>query len=260
MAINIHKLLRSNKASFLCLDQGLTHGPKVFDAYSIDPEHVLRIALESEMTGVVLTPGLAEKYYHTIYTDIPLIIKINGSSALGMFNPNNTQFCSVDHAVRLGADAIGFSIFEGNAASAQMIADFGRVVEQAHEYGLPVIVWLYPRGENIHEHDTDTIAYAARIALELGADFVKIKHPHDPAGLPWIVQSAGKCKVLGADPELESDTELLTYTKALVDSGACGVAFGRSVWQHPKPFALIRALHGIIFHDRSIQDVQKHLE
>jgi class I fructose-bisphosphate aldolase len=151
-------------------------------------------------------------------------------------------------------------VYDGSPAEPQLLEQFGKVVEEAHAYGIPVIAWMYPRGKHVHEHDTNTIAYAARVALELGADFVKVKHPHDMAGIPWIVQSAGKTRVLGADPDTSDVNEILSYTKALMDGGATGIAFGRAVWQYSRPYELLRALHGIVFEGRSVADVQKHLK
>jgi class I fructose-bisphosphate aldolase len=55
------------------------------------------------------------------------------------------------------------------------VLQFSKIVEEAHDYSIPVILWAYPRGEFVKNPlSTDTLAYAARVALELGADFVKL--------------------------------------------------------------------------------------
>ena len=72
-----------------------------------------------------------------------------------------------------------------------------KIEEEAHEYGLPVIAWMYPRGKSVeNEFARETLAYSARIGLELGADIIKMKYNHNPADLKWIVKSAGKTKVV----------------------------------------------------------------
>ena len=260
MAIQISKILRDKKALILSLDQGLEHGPSTFNEHTINPENLLKLALESQYTGVVLTPGVAEKYYHAAYKDVPLIVKLNGKSSLGSLDPDSRQFCSVEHAVKLGADAVGYTIYDGSKAETHQFQEFGKIVEEAHSYGLPVIAWMYPRGAGVHEHDTNTIAYAARIGLELGADFVKVKYNHDPAGFRWVVKAAGKAKVLAADLEDADTNATLNYAFEAVNAGATGLAFGRSIWQHPKPFKLARALNGIVFHHKTVQEVLPFLE
>lgn len=236
------------------MDQGLEHGPRIFNEHTIDPEHLLNLALESQYTGVVLTPGLAQKYYRGAYKDVPLVVKLNGKSELGHVNPDSRQFCSVEHAVKLGADAVGYTIYDGSAAEARQFQEFGAIVEQAHSYGIPVIAWMYPRGEGVHEHDVDTIAYAARVGLELGADFVKVKYNGDPAGFRWVCQAAGRAHVLAADAELSDDRAVLEYARDVVDAGAVGLALGRTIWEHPRPFRLARALNGVVFQNKGVEE------
>lgn len=260
MSIEIHKILRSNRALLLSLDQGLEHGPTTFNEHTIDPEHLLDLALETQYTGVVLTPGLAQKYYRGAYKDVPLVVKLNGKSSLGHLDPDSRQFCSVEHAVKLGADAVGYTIYDGSAAEARQFQEFGAVVEQAHSYGIPVIAWMYPRGAGVHEHDTDTIAYAARIGLELGTDFVKVKYNGDPAGFEWVCKSAGRAHVLAADADFPDTRAVLQYARDVTQAGAAGLALGRTVWEHPRPFSLARALNGILFHDKSVEEVLPYLE
>lgn len=259
---DISKILRNKKALILSFDQGLEHGPKIFDLKTIDPEYVMNIALEGDYTAIAMQPGLAEKYYHKAYRDIPLIVKLNGRTMMSHMNPLSKQTCSVDRAVKIGASAVGYTIYDGSPAEPEMFAEFGKICEEAHDYGIPVVAWMYPRGPGVrgHEEDSDTIAYVARVGLELGADFIKIKYNHDPAGYEWAVKSAGRAKVLMADREWTSNEDLLNSVYESIKAGGTGVAFGRTIWQHPRPFALTRALHAIIFHGKKPEEVMKFLK
>ncbi len=254
MVANLNKILRDKHAFFLCLDQGLEHGPKVFNRNTVDPEPLLHLALEARFSAVVLTPGVADKYYHKAYRDIPLIVKLNGRSELGLANPVSKQFCSVERAVKLGASAVAYTIYDGSPAEPEMFAEFGTIVEQAHDYNLPVIAYMYPRGEGVVESDSDTIAYAARIALELGADMVKVKYNGDAAGFAWVTECAGRVQVIAADPELDDERRVLEMVRDVVKAGGTGVAFGRTVWQHPRPFVLARAIEKILYEGGSVEE------
>jgi len=256
---HIKRILRKDKAMILAFDQGLEHGPKMFDLHTIDPEHIMNIALEGDFTAVALHPGVAEKYYKGAYHDVPLIVKLNGHTDLSHINPVSRQFCSVERAIKLSADAVGYTIYDGSPAEPSMFQEFGKVVEQAHDYGVPVVAWMYPRGPGVVE-DSDSIAYAARVGLELGADFVKVKYNKNAPGFDWIVKSAGRSKVLLSDFEHSSTEELLQHVHNTMKAGATGVAFGRTIWQHPRPFTLTRALQGIVMNGKKPEDVKQFFD
>ncbi len=239
----------------LAYDHGLEHGPKNFNRRTADPENILNLALEGDYSGIVLQPGVAEKYYMGPYKDVPLVLKLNGQTDLAHLNPVSRQYCSVERAMKLGADAIGYTIYDGSSAEAEMFQEFGEIVDKAHDYGIPVIAWMYPKGPEVHdETSTDNIAYAARIALELGADFVKIKYNQDNQGFPWIVRSAGKCRVLLSGGEKRDDHTVLEAVKAAMDAGATGISMGRNVWQHPKPYSMTKALKDIVYRGKTVQE------
>lgn len=260
MATKIDRILKDKRALILSFDEGLEEGPKLFNLHSIDPNYVLNIALEGKYTGVVLQPGIAEKYMTEQYRDIPLIIKLNGKTNLQHVNPLSRQYCTVERAIKLGAEAVGYTIYDGSATESAMFQEFGHIVEQAHDYGIPVIAWMYPRVENHPLQDTDSMAYAGRIALELGADAVKLKYNGDRKGFEWVTRAAGQCKVFVADRDHKNDLGLLQHVHEAVLAGAAGAALGKTVWQHPKPFSLTKALHAVIFNNKTPAEALKYLQ
>jgi len=133
MKINVHKLMTSNKTLLLACDQGLEHGPKDFNEKNIDPNYILDIALEGKYNGVILHNGIAEKYYHEHYKDIPLIIKLNGKTNLLTSDPFSKQICSVDRAIKLGASAVGYTLYPGSENESKEFAEFGKIVDEAHD-------------------------------------------------------------------------------------------------------------------------------
>ncbi len=252
--INIHSLLTNGKALVLALDQGLEHGPKEFTLQSIDPTYVLDIAHKGGYNALILQKGLAEKYWEHYPNKTPLIIKVNGKTNIAHVDPYAAQTCSVKHAVSLGASAIGYTIYLGSPIESLMLKEFGKIQEEAHNYGLPIIAWMYPRGPYVpNDSQTDILAYAARTALELGADFVKLKYNGDFAGLKWIVQCAGKCNVLLSGGEKTDMQHLLQEVQHARDAGATGLAIGRNIWQHPEPLAVTRAIKAVLFENKSIE-------
>src|SRR3989338_5279059 len=168
----------------LPIDQGLEHGPRDFfvNPESLNPEFQLRLALEGGFSAIAFQIGLAEKYLSTFAGKVPLILKINGKTEVP---PDDEAFppcnASVEDAVRLGAEAIGYTSYIGSPRQDDDFIQFGKVRREAERAGMPVIMWAYPSGKFMNakggRDSLYAVDYAARIAQELGADVVKVNYP-----------------------------------------------------------------------------------
>jgi len=261
MRINTSKILKNGKSLLLAYDQGLEHGPRDLNAITVDPKYILDIALEGMYNGVILIAGVAEKYYHSYYRDVPLIIKLNGKSQMVDLGPLSRQHCSVDRAVKIGASAVGYVMYPGGPNEQEQFVEFGKIVEQAHDYGIPVIAWMYPRGPKIiNPLDTDTLAYSARIGLELGADFIKIDYNNDVEAFKWVVKCAGRAKILVKGGDKIDEHSFLRRVNDVMKTGAVGMAIGRNIWQHEKPYAMSKAIRMMIHENMSVDDALRLFE
>ncbi|MGV8150284.1 MAG: class I fructose-bisphosphate aldolase [Candidatus Woesearchaeota archaeon] len=260
MRINIHKILRKNKSLLLAYDQGLEHGPRDLNSKTVDPKYIFDIALEGMYDGIITQHGVAEKYYGKYYRDIPLIVKLNGKTALTNIAPISRQLCSVERAIKLGAVAVGYTIYAGSPNEPEIFTEFSKVVETAHDYGMPVIAWMYPRGPGIDEKNTDVLAYSARVGLELGADMLKMKYNDDPEGFKWVLKCAGAAKVLVAGGDKVDEQHFLQKSEEIMKTGVTGMAVGRNVWQHDYPLAITKALRKIVYDGATTQEAEKIYE
>lgn len=228
----------------LAYDQGLEHGPIDFNNKSIDPSYIIDLAQKANFDGIILQKGIAEKYWNN---QLPLIIKLNGKTRLAQGEPLSIQVCSVKEAKELGAIAVGYTIYIGSEYEPAMLKEFGRIEQEAEELGLAVIAWMYPRGRAVKEpNSSETIAYAARVGLELGADYVKINYPGSIKALHWAIQSAGKTGVLVAGGSKLAEAQFLRRAKDIKSAGAAGLAVGRNVWQAKEPLKIAQALREIV--------------
>ncbi len=100
-----------------------------------------------------------------------------------------------------------------------------------------------------------TIAYAARIGLELGADFTKVKYPRDKEAMAHAVRSAADNRVLLSGGSKTSDRDFLELVEDCMDVGVAGLAVGRNVWQRDDPYDILDELEGVIFEDATADDV-----
>jgi class I fructose-bisphosphate aldolase len=246
--------LRNGTALFLPYDQGLEHGPRDFFANpaASDPKYILRLAVEGGFNGVVLQIGLAEKFYWDFAGEVPLVLKLNGKTDIPPDDaPLSPVNASVEDAVRLGADAVGYTLYVGTPAQPADFAALRTVREDAHRFGLPLIVWAYPRGPAIEAKGGKSsfyaVDYAARTASELGADIVKVNFPQPTLrtsvkpeydadfsaqqAIDAVVRSANRTQVLVSGGERAGDEAMLEKARRSMDAGALGLIFGRNVWQ-----------------------------
>jgi len=259
----------NGKIMLLPIDQGLEHGPRDFfdNPPAADLEFELRLAAEAGFSGIACHIGLAEKHMKKWAGRVPLVLKINGkTSILPDDRPFSPLDATVEDALRMGADAIGYTLYVGSPAEAEDIAQFARVRQEARRFGMPVIMWAYPRGPHVEERGggRDSLAmvdYAARLANELGATLCKINLPVPPKpdddgppspfkgygrfkgltqeqALRMAVHSAGRTGVLVSGGSRLSDADLMEKSRLCLEAGADGLIFGRNIWQRKYDDAL----------------------
>lgn len=253
----VQKFLKNDKAIFFAYDQGFEHGPTDFteELSNYDPAKIIEIAKEAGVfTAIIFHEGIAQKYYPIGGLDAqtlpPLLLKLNGKTAFHKDEePYSPQLCSVNEAIRIGASGVGYTIYIGSEHEAKMMEEFSRIEDEAHEKGLVVTMWAYPRGKHVlgKEVDKDTVAYGARIALEMGADFVKVPYTGDSESFSWVVKSAGKTRVLIQGGSKKTGERLLDEIKGAITAGASGVAIGRNVWQSQDSVKISRDIADIVY-------------
>jgi class I fructose-bisphosphate aldolase len=263
--------LRNGTAIFLPYDQGLEHGPRDFFANPVagDPRYIAKLAVEGGFNGIAIQIGLAEKFYWDFAGEVPLILKLNGKTDI----PSDAEALSplnadVDDAVRLGADAVGYTLYVGSPAQERDFEQLRRIRRDAERLGMPLVVWAYPRGSAVEakggKDSFYAVDYAARTASELGADVVKVNFPHPErrAGVkaPYeaeftsqqavdaVVRSANRTLVLFSGGERAGDEAMLGKARESMEAGATGLIFGRNVWQrqHDESLRFVERLREIL--------------
>lgn len=243
----------------LSVDQGLEHGPGDFFANpeALDPHVPWDLAREGGFSGIVAHVGVVERYLRPFAGIVPLVLRVNGRTNIPSDAHALSPFtASVEDALRLGADAVGYTLYVGSPAQVADIANFASLREECNRVGLPLIVWASPRGEAIERrggrYSLYAIDYGARVAEELGADVVVLNppfvnpdrdaespKPYNAHGLTTeealrkVIASAGRTMALVAGGERKHDDDLLDRARRAMDAGATGLVVGRNIWQRP---------------------------
>ncbi|MFB6266487.1 MAG: class I fructose-bisphosphate aldolase [Halodesulfurarchaeum sp.] len=257
LSLESSPLARDGKILILAYDHGLEHGPTDFDPVpeTMDPQTVFELATHDAVTGLAVQKGVAEAFYPSYDDAVNLVAKVNGTSNLWMGEHDSAVNWSVDYAADLGADAIGFTLYGGSNNEVEMAEEFRDVQEAARGHNLPVVMWSYPRGQGVKNDTKDgVIAYASRLALELGADVAKVKYPGSREAMEWVTSAAGPVKVIMSGGSKTDDRDFLSSVESVIDAGGAGLAVGRNVWQRENAEEMLDALQAVIFEGASVDD------
>jgi len=273
--LNHGRLAGTGRLVILPVDQGFEHGPARSFAPNpagYDPRYHFDLALAAGCNAYAAPLGFLEAGAAEYAGEVPLILKLNNSDSLAAAGePCPALTGSVDEALRLGCAAIGFTIYPGSGARNEMFGQIRALTEEAKRKGLAVVVWSYPRGGGLSkegETAIDVVAYAAQIAAQLGAHFIKVKPPtahieqaaakkvYEKERIPvatlaervrHVVESAfgGRRIVIFSGGEAKETNALLDEIRAIRDGGGFGSIIGRNSFQRPRDEA-VKFLHTVM--------------
>ncbi len=266
--LNHGTLAGTGKLVILPVDQGFEHGPARSFAPNpagYDPDYHVQLAIESGCNAYAAPLGFLEAVAGKFAGEMPLILKLNNSDSLSKVDqPISAVTGSVKDAVRLGCVAIGYTIYPGSGTRNEQLQNLRELIAEAKDYGLPTVLWAYPRGAGISkegEQAIDVIAYGAQVSAQMGAHIIKVKPPkehleqaeakkvYEKYNIPIktladrvknVVTSAfnGKRIVIFSGGESKETSALLEEIKQIRDGGGFGSIMGRNAFQRPKDESL----------------------
>jgi class I fructose-bisphosphate aldolase len=268
--LNHGHLAGTGKVVILPVDQGFEHGPDksfVPNPAAYDPHYHFQLAIDAGLNAFAAPLGMLERGASHYAGQIPLILKLTNANGLFPKESPKTQAltASVKDALRLGCSAVGLTIYPGSATSFEMIEMARGVIAEAKEYGLPTVVWSYPRDGDLSqkgETALDVCAYATQIAALIGAHIIKVKLPTDyleQGGIEELYQSHsikyasltdrvrhimksafdGHRLVVFSGGGKKGEDSLFEEARAIRDGGGAGSIIGRNSFQRKKPEAMM---------------------
>jgi class I fructose-bisphosphate aldolase len=267
--LNHGRLGGMGRMVILPVDQGFEHGPArsfAINPPAYDPLYHFDLAIEAGCNAYAAPLGFIEAGARDHAGDLPLILKLNDADSLrDSPDPSQAQTGDVRDALRLGAAAVGFTIYPGSASQYGLFEEARALAAEAKALGLAVVIWSYPRGAGLSkagETAIDVVAYAAQIAAQLGAHIIKVKLPSDHIELAasrpvyekqkipissaaervaHVVQCAfaGRRIVIFSGGEATFDEAALAAEfEAIRDGGGFGSIIGRNSFQRRRKDAL----------------------
>lgn len=248
----------TGRAVIVPLDHGIAMGPI---EGLVDMRSTVDKVSQGGATAVVLHKGILPFSHRSFGRDIGLIMHLSASTGLSPEPNHKVIVTTVEEALKWGADAVSIHVNLGDDHEYAMLRDFGQIACKCNEWGMPLLVMIYPRGKDIPDaYNVDNLKMCARTATELGADVIKTNYTGDMDSFKEVVRGAQAPVIIAGGPKVDSDEKLLQMVKDSMDAGGKGVSIGRNVFQHRNVIGITKAISGIVLEDMDVEEALKILK
>ena len=247
-----------------CLDVAIDHGvcnEPSFLAGLEDMERVVGMLIDARPDAIQMTYGQTDLLQSRPERDKPALVM-----RIDMGNPYNDRRHRVMWSMLQNHDEPIVGALEMDAACVvvnlfmlpdepelfrQCVENISRVRASCHTYGMPLMIEplvMLPnevRGGYQVDGNAEKIVTLVRLASEMGADIIKADPTENPEDFHRVVEAA-RVPVLVRGGGRDDLKAVLMKSAALMAQGAKGMVYGRNIYQHDNPKAVVNALMGMI--------------
>ncbi|MGE0035332.1 MAG: 2-amino-3,7-dideoxy-D-threo-hept-6-ulosonate synthase [Xanthobacteraceae bacterium] len=244
-ALRLARLTKCEKKPLFIvpLDHTVTDGPFI-DARGYD-ELLVNLA-ENGVDAIVIHKGRLGLMPADVYARLSVIVHISASTKYAADPTFKYQVGDVEDCLRRGADAVSVHVNVGSLTEDRQLAQMGQVADACDRVGLPLLAMLYPRGPGIKDQPPlETLLHAASLAVDLGADIVKLPLSGPVSTMKRVIDSC-PIPVVAAGGNQVSDSEFVTFVADVMKSGARGLAAGRNIFKAEDPAAKVCQVRSIL--------------
>ncbi|MFP9136198.1 class I fructose-bisphosphate aldolase [Devosia sp. XGJD_8] len=257
-----NRLFGQGKCLDVAIDHGVCNEPSFLDGLE-DMPGVVDALVEARPDAIQMNFGQADLLQSRPGKDKPALVM-----RIDMGNPYNRQrhrsmWAVLQNeadpligALQMDAACVVVNLFmlpDEPDLFRQCVSNIARVRADCDRYGMPLMIEplvMLPnsdRGGYMVDGDAEKIVTLTRLAREMGADIVKADPTTDPGDFHRVVEAA-RCPVLVRGGGKEDLRAVFDKSAALMGQGAMGMVYGRNIYQHANPGAVVRGLMALI-HD-----------
>lgn len=257
--VRLERIINRNtgKTIIVPMDHGVSSGPI---EGIVDIKDAVNDVAEGGANAVVLHKGMVKAGYRGRGKDIGLIVHLSASTDISPTKNDKVLVCTVEEAIRLGADAVSIHVNIGADMEREMLRDFGYVSRVCEEWGMPLLAMVYGRGKDINQYEPKVVAHCARIGAELGADVVKVPYTGDPESFKLAIDGCPIPVVIAGGPKMKTEEEVLKMVYGAIQAGAKGLSVGRNIFQARNRGSMVRALSVIVHEGENVEKAIKVLK
>ncbi|MFH1213184.1 MAG: hypothetical protein V1681_03795 [Candidatus Neomarinimicrobiota bacterium] len=231
--------------------------------------HILDEVVKGSPDGILVSYGTARRMSDLFtgkgspaliiradWMNMPRLDQPGGVLPVSEFQKKATS-CAKD-ALRVGASAITIYYFVGYSADfeALNIEQDAVFAQECRRIGLPVIIEPMVVGKQIPDDQiADALIAAARIAVELGADALKIPYTGDVISFRKLVEAAGVPVLVLGGVKFDDPADALRLVEEALQAGAHGTVFGRNVTMAADPRRMVADIGSLVHGGKSVADI-----
>jgi len=180
----------------------------------------------------------------------PIMLRVSGGNSVLFEELSDEKLTvTIQDAMRMDAVGVAVSVYIGSANQQQTILNLTDMINQAEEYGIPVLA-VTAVGKNM-ARDLRYLALASRMCQDAGARIIKTYYCEEFSRLvDWVAPTA----VVVAGGKYSSPPDALTMAYDSVQAGAVGVDFGRNIFQDDNPVGMIKAIGAIVHGNHTVKE------
>lgn len=257
-----NRLFGQGKCLDVAIDHGVCNEPSFLDGLE-DMPAVVETLVDARPDALQMNYGQADLLQSVAGKDKPALVM-----RIDMGNPYNRQrhramWALLQNeadpligALQMDAACVVVNLFmlpDEPDLFRQCVANISRVRADCDRYGMPLMIEplvMLPnsdKGGYMVDGDAEKIVTLTRLAREMGADIVKADPTTHPEDFNRVVEAA-RCPVLVRGGGKEDLRAVFDKSAALMGQGAMGMVYGRNIYQHANPGAVVRGLMALI-HD-----------
>ncbi|NIA07195.1 MAG: fructose-bisphosphate aldolase [Actinobacteria bacterium] len=247
----------SGRTVIVPMDHGVTLGPIPGLA---DMRPTVSKIVNGGANAILMHKGMVGAGHRKAGRDVGLIVHLSASTVLSPYPNAKRLVCSVEEAIKLGADAVSIHVNLADEAEGDMLEQFGFVSEQCVNWGLPLVAMVYTRGKKVKsEYAVESVKHAARVGAELGADIVKVNYTGSTESFREVVNGCTVPVVIAGGEKVETDDELFTMVDGALKAGAAGASIGRNAFQHADPQRVVETIAKMVHESATVAQAKQFL-
>lgn len=250
-------LAANGRALIVAMDHARTQG---YTPGLEDPGRVIDTVIDAGADGIMTSFGIIKRYRNKLIGRIPVHMRLDGGPS--SFREDWLAYTewsllhTVDEALLLGVDSVVTMLFMGIPVEVRTMEIVSSVSNDCLRANIPQMVEALPgKAERVPDpKDSMAMAAACRLAFEHGADYVKTYYTGSVEGFKKVIANTPVPVLVAGGTKMDTELETLKVVEASMQAGASGVVFGRNIWQHKNPHAMVRALRRIVHENATAED------
>ncbi|MBW9118311.1 aldolase [Rhizobium cauense] len=261
--VRMNRLFGNGRCLDVAIDHGVCNEPSFLDGLESMPG-VLKALVDAKPDAIQMNYGQADLLQGLPGKDKPALVM-----RIDMGNPYNrirhrdmwavlqNEAEPLIGALQMDAACVVVNLFmlpDEPDLFRQCVQNISRVRADCEKYGMPLMIEplvmqpVTERGGYMVDGDAEKIVTLTRLAREMGADIVKADPTTNSEDFHRVVEAA-RCPVLVRGGGKEDLSAVFAKSSALMRQGAMGMVYGRNIYQHANPSAVVRGLMAIIHDD-----------